>query len=247
MSFLTIRFYGGLNYFLPPKIRQVPFRHVFTGQPTVKELVESLGVPHTEVDLILVDGVSAGFDRQLRDGERVSVYPAFRSFDVSEVTLVRPEPLPEIRFVLDVHLGKLASYLRMAGFDTLYSRSASDCELADCSASERRILLTFDRGLLKRKNVVYGYCVRSREPATQLREVLDRFGLSDRLRPFSRCMSCNGVLERAAKAEVFDRLPEKVREYADEFTVCRSCGRIYWKGSHYEKMKEIIKKAISSD
>ncbi|MBP1743932.1 MAG: hypothetical protein H6Q58_910 [Firmicutes bacterium] len=247
MSFLTIRFYGGLNYFLPPQIRQIPFRHSFTGQPTVKDLVESFGVPHAEVDLILVDGVSARFDRQLRGGEKVSVYPAFRSIDVSAVTLVRPEPLTEIRFVLDVHLGKLASYLRMAGFDTLYSSSALDSELAERSALERRILLTFDRGLLKRKNVMYGYCVRSRDPATQLKEVLNHFGLSDSLHPFSRCMICNGVLQHVAKDEVFERLPEKVREYADDFTVCRGCGRIYWKGTHFERMSELIKKAISSE
>jgi uncharacterized protein with PIN domain len=247
MSFLTIRFYGSLNYFLPPHRRQIPFCQSFNGQPTVKELVESLEVPHTEVDLILIDGVSADFDQQLRGCERISVYPAFRSIDVSAVSRVRPEPLPEIRFVLDVHLGKLASYLRMAGFDTRYSNSAPDIELAECSASERRILLTFDRGLLKRKNVMYGYCVRSRAPAEQLKEVLDHFGLSDRLHPFSRCMRCNGVLEQVAKAEVFDRLPEKVREYAEDFTVCRGCGKIYWKGTHYERMNKIIEKAISSD
>ena len=247
MSLLTIRFYGGLNYFLPPQRKQIPFCQPFIGQPTVKELVESIGVPHTEVDLILIDGVSAGFDQQLRGGERISVYPAFRSIDVSAVTRVRPDPLPEIRFVLDVHLGKLASYLRMAGFDTRYSSSAQDSALAECSASERRVLLTFDRGLLKRKNVMYGYCVRSRDPAEQLKEVLDHFGLTERLNPFSRCMICNGVLEHVAKTEVLDSIPEKVREYAEDFTVCRGCGRIYWKGTHYERMKKIIEKAISSD
>jgi uncharacterized protein with PIN domain len=247
MNVLTVRFYGGLNYFLPQQRKQIPFCQSFNGQPTVKELVESLGVPHTEVDLILIDGVSAGFDQQLRGGERISVYPAFRSIDVSAVTRVRPEPLPQIRFLLDVHLGKLASYLRMAGFDTRYSSSAPDSELAERSASERRILLTFDRGLLKRKNVMHGYCVRSRDPATQLKEVLDHFGLSDKLHPFSRCMRCNGVLEHVVKTEVYDRLPEKVREYAEDFTICRGCGRIYWKGTHYERMIETIEKAISSD
>lgn len=246
MSFLTIRFYGGLNYFLPPQKRQTQFCQSFTGQPTVKELVESIGVPHTEVDLILIDGVSAGFDQQLRGGESISVYPAFMSIDVSALTLVRPEPLPESRFVLDVHLGKLAQHLRMVGFDTLYSSSASDSDLAECSASERRILLTFDRGLLKRKNVLHGYCVRSRDPAEQLKEVIEHFDLWDKLQPFSRCMRCNGVLEHVSKAQVFDRLPEKVREYADDFTICSGCGRIYWKGTHYERMNKFIKKAISS-
>jgi uncharacterized protein with PIN domain len=152
--------------------------------------------------------------------------------------------MSEIRFVLDVHLGKLASYLRMAGFDSLYSNSASDAELADRSACERRILLTFDRELLKRKNVIYGYSVRSRDPEEQLSEVLNHFELLNILRPFSRCMKCNGVLEVVTKAEVYPLLPVKVREYPDEFTRCQGCGRIYWKGTHYERMNELIKKAI---
>lgn len=240
MNFATIRFYSELNDFLPKEQRQLNFDHYFNGNPTVKELIESLGVPHAEIDLILIDGVSADFTKQLNGGERISVYPAFKSFDISPLTLVAPEPLSEIRFVLDVHLGKLASYLRMAGFDSLYSNSVSDEELADCSASERRILLTFDRELLKRKNVIYGYSVRSRDPKEQLAEVLNHFGLLNSLRPFSRCMMCNGVLEKVPKAEVYPFLPLKVREYPDEFTRCKGCSRIYWKGTHYERMNKFL-------
>jgi uncharacterized protein len=240
MNFVTLRFYSELNDFLPKEQRQLNFDHYFNGNPTIKELIESLGVPHTEIDLILIDGVSADFTKQLTGGERISVYPPFKCFDISSLTLVKPEPLSEIQFVLDVHLGKLASYLRMAGFDSLHSNSVSDEELADCSTRERRILLTFDRGLLKRKNVLYGYIVRSRDPKEQLAEVLNHFGLLNRLRPFSRCMICNGVLEKVLKAEVYPLLPAKVREYPDEFTRCQGCRKIYWKGTHYERMNKFL-------
>jgi len=244
MNFVTIRFYSELNDFIPKKHRQLAFRHSFNGKPTVKELFESLGVPHTEVGLILIDGVSSDFTKQLMGVENISVYPAFSSFDISSVTLVMPEPLSEIRFVLDVHLGKLASYLRMAGFDSLYSNSASDKELADRSSLESRILLTFDRELLKRKNVVYGYSVRSRDPEEQLTEVLNHFGLLNSLRPFSRCMICNGVLENVPKAQVYPLLPAKVREYPDEFKQCQGCGRIYWKGTHFVRMNKFLKQLL---
>jgi len=244
LNFVTVRFYSELNDFIPKKHRQLPISHSFNGNPTVKELIESLGVPHTEVELILIDGVSSDFTKQLMGGENISVYPAFKIFDISSVTLVMPEPLSEIRFVLDVHLGKLASYLRMAGFDSLYSNSASDVELADRSALERRILLTFDRELLKRKSVVYGYNVRSRDPEEQISEVLNHFSLLNSLRPFSRCMICNGVLEAVPKAEVYTILPVKVREYPDEFTRCQGCGRIYWKGTHYERMNKFLKQLL---
>jgi len=246
MANVIIRFYGELNDFLPKPQRQLPLSHSISGSPTVKEVIESLEVPHTEVDLVLVDGTTAGFGRQLKGGEIISVYPAFRSLDISHVTLVRPEPLKETRFVLDVHLGKLASYLRMAGFDSVYSTEASDEQLAEISAAEGRILLTFDRGLLKRKNVIYGCCVRSRQPKEQFMEVIRRFGLENSIRPFTRCMSCNGVLEPVPREEVLDRIPERVKDFAEEFTMCRSCGRIYWKGTHYDRMVKFIEKAISS-
>ncbi|HYE83164.1 MAG TPA: Mut7-C RNAse domain-containing protein [Clostridia bacterium] len=241
MNCIVIRFYGDLNYFLHPNQRQLAFSHFFNEQPSVKDIIESLGVPHTEVDLLLIDGKSADFSQKLHGGERVAVYPVFKSLDISAVTQVRPETLSEFRFILDVHLGKLASYLRMLGFDTLYSNAASGDQLADCSSSDRRILLTFDRELLKRKKVVYGYCVRSRDPNLQLVEVLNRFELFDRLHPFVRCMLCNGILKPVPKEDVLSLLPENVRLYFDEFHQCQSCGHVYWKGSHYEHMMDFVR------
>jgi len=247
MNSVSIRFYGELNDFLSPDLKYDTFDHSFYGQRAVKDLIESLGVPHPEVDLILIDGESADFSRKLLGGERVSVYPLFSSLNISAVTRVRPVPLAEFRFILDVHLGKLAAYLRMAGFDTLYNNDAPDDKLADISAAEGRILLTFDRVLLKRSSVVYGYCVRSRDPAMQLKEVLKHFDLFGHLQPFERCMRCNTVLQTVPKEEVLNRLPEKVRDSLNEFHLCKGCDRIYWKGTHYRRMSDFLKGLVEAN
>ena len=239
-SMAYIRFYAELNDFLPSHKRQVTFTHSFSGTPAVKDLIESLGVPHTEVDLILVNGQSVDFSRQVKDGDRISVYPVFESLDISPVLQVRPEPLRETRFILDTHLGRLASYLRMLGFDTLYRNSYTDKELAEISSAEWRILLTRDRGLLKRSIVTHGYLVRSMEPRDQVEEVLSRFDLFNSIRPFTRCMQCNQELTGASTDEVKDQVPERVLEYCSEFSRCPGCERIYWKGTHYREMINFI-------
>lgn len=246
MQFITIRFYGELNDFLPQDMRQQPVQHILAGRPAVKDVIESLGVPHPEVDLLLINGCSACFSERLYGGERVAVYPVFKAIDVSAATRVRPDPLAEIRFVLDCHLGKLASYLRMFGFDSLFSNEADDDKLACISADEGRVLLTRDRGLLKRSKVVYGYWVRSLDPAWQLSEVLTRFELYEHARPFERCMRCNEVLAPITKNAVFSRLPEKVREYCHVFHRCPDCGRIYWQGTHYEHMLEFVESILKN-
>lgn len=141
--------------------------------------------------------------------------------------------------MLDGHLDRLAAYLRLLGFEAFYERNLPDEVLARISNKERRILLTRDRGLLKRSQVTYGYLVRETEPRRQLAEVLDRFDLWGTARPFSRCLRCNGELA-AAKEEVADRLPPKVRERCREFSRCRGCGRVYWKGSHYDRLARLV-------
>ncbi|MCX5780671.1 MAG: twitching motility protein PilT [Firmicutes bacterium] len=246
MNCVTIRFYAELNDLISPERRQVAFSPCFDGPRSVKDLIESLGVPHTEVDLILVDGKSAGFSWLIRGGERIAVYPHFKTLDITDVTAVRPHPLSEFRFALDTHLGKLAAYLRMLGFDTYYSNVVSDAELANISSSEQRVILTCDRGLLKRNQVVYGYCVQARDPAEQVVEVLRRFDIGSKLQPFQRCMACNGVLRPVPKEEVFCQLPAEVRKYCDEFNICPECSRVYWKGTHYEHMQEFILELLAS-
>ena len=179
-------------------------------------MIEAIGVPHTEVDLILANGESVDFDYLVENGDYVSVYPVFESVDITPLLRVRPRPLRVVRFVLDVHLGRLATYLRMIGFDALYPADYRDEELARISAEEQYILLTRDRGLLKRGQVTHGYWVRATEPRRQLVEVLRRFDLFGQTAPFRRCLRCNSLLEPVRKEEIVGRLPPKIRQCYDE-------------------------------
>jgi uncharacterized protein with PIN domain len=241
MKRAIFRFYAELNDFLKPERRHQDFEHSFWGNPSVKDTVEALGAPHTEVDLILVNGTSVDFSHALQDGDRVSVYPVFEGLDIGPVVRLRPEPLRDPRFVLDIHLGRLAAYLRMLGFDTLYSNDFHDEQLVELSLGEERLLLTKDRGLLKRSIITHGYFVRAIEPRKQILEVLERFDLFSLAAPFSRCMHCNGLLQHVSKKEVLDQLPPKTRDAYDDFQRCTDCQRIYWKGSHYERMQSFIR------
>jgi hypothetical protein len=240
----TFRFYAGLNDFLPPRRRGVSFEQAFCGAPTVKDLIEAQGVPHPEVDLVLADGEPVDFGWAVEDGARVSVYPAFVSIDVAPLTRVRPPPLEDVRFVLDGHLGRLARYLRMAGFDALWQHDARDEELARASSGSRRILVTRDLGLLKRREVSHGYWVRATDPAQQLGELVRRFDLSPLTAPFQRCLRCNTRLEPVAKAAIAERLPPRVRERHDAFTRCPSCDRLYWPGTHQQRMTRLLESAL---
>jgi len=238
MNRAVFRFYEELNDFLPQGQRRVSFEHDFFGNPAVKDTVEALGVPHAEVDLILVNGESVTFAYHLQDGDRVAVYPVFESLDLSGTTRLRERPLREPTFILDVHLGKLARYLRLFGFDSSYRNNFKDEEIIRIAAEERRIILTRDLGILKNGRVTHGYWLRSQEPLEQLRELFERLDLAGCTRPFTRCPVCNGLLERRAKGSV--DLPSATRACYDEFAQCRSCGHVYWKGSHYGALRALI-------
>lgn len=241
MPDITFRFYEELNDFLPPERRKRDFTVPYRERTSVKDMIESTGVPHTEVDLILVDGKTVDFTYIVRPGDRISVYPQFESFDISSLNRLRPAPLRTTRFVLDTHLGKLARYLRLLGFDTLYKNDWDDAKLAQIAAlGKKRIILTRDHGLLKRKQVTHGYFVRSDKPAQQAREVLARFDLYRIAQPFSRCTQCNGLIQPAHKRELLDHLPPRVAGRCDEFAECGGCGRICWKGSHYGRMGQVV-------
>ncbi|MBN1439063.1 MAG: Mut7-C ubiquitin/RNAse domain-containing protein [Anaerolineales bacterium] len=244
MSRATFRFYAELNDFLPPARRGKAFSHAFQERAGAKDAIESLGVPHTEVDLILVNGRSVDFQHPLHDGDSVSVYPVFESLDIRPVLRLRPEPLRRPAFILDGHLGRLAAYLRLLGFDTLYRNDFADGELAERSAAEGRILLSRDRGLLKRSIVTRGYCVRSDSPRRQLREIVDRFDLARNCAPFRRCLACNGLLAPAEQQAVADGVPPGIRERFDEFYRCGGCGRIFWPGSHYARLQSILREVL---
>ena len=240
----TLRFYAELNDFLLPEDRDRSVERPFTVRPSIKDLIEAAGVPHTEVDLLLVNGESVDFAYPVRDGDRISVYPVFESLDIAAVTRVRPEPLRKLRFVLDVHLGRLASYLRLAGFDTVYRNDFDDTELAGIAAGGR-VLLTRDQGLLKRRAVTRGYWLRATAPRTQLAEVLRRFDLSGAVRPFCRCLRCNARVRHVPKADVVTELPPRTRQYYDEFFRCQGCDRIYWRGGHFDTLRALLEHAIN--
>lgn len=241
------RFYGELNDFLPRdrRFQSVVVRFDLPGP--VKDMIEGLGVPHPEVDLILANGQSVDFSYLVRDGDRISVYPVFESLDIASLVRVRPQPLRDPRFVLDAHLGRLAAYLRMLGFDALYRKDFTDHELAAVSAAQRRILLTRDAGLLKHRVVTHGYWLRATDPREQLREVVRRFDLAGRVAPFTRCMRCNTPLEEAPEEAVATTVPPVARSRCREFRRCPSCARLYWPGSHYRRMRSFMQALGFSD
>jgi uncharacterized protein with PIN domain len=241
----TFRFYAELNDFLPASRRFTSFTHHFGLPASVKDIIESMGVPHTEVGLILRNHAPITFSHPVRDGDRISVYPAFQTIDITSPLELRP-PLQETRFVLDTHLGRLATYLRMLGFDASYENSQEDKELARISHHEERILLTRDCGLLKRSEVVHGYFVRATEPRQQVAEVLRRFKLFSAASPFRRCLRCNVRLNSVAKQTIIGRLQARTQHYFDDFHTCPVCNRIYWPGSHYQHMQRFVQRILAA-
>ena len=236
----TFRFYGELNDFLPRDRRGREFTTPCARMATTKHMIEALGVPHTEVELVLLNGESAGFDALLREGDRVAVYPKFEAFDVTPLLRVREQPLRDTRFVADVHLRPLAGLLRMMGFDTLYDSGLADDEIERIAAAQGRIVLTRDRGLLKRRGITHGCYVRALRPEQQLRELFERLDLARSARPFTLCPRCNTRLIAIDKAHLEQRLPPAVLERHDRFGTCESCGRVYWEGVHWQRVRALV-------
>ncbi|MDD5366885.1 MAG: Mut7-C RNAse domain-containing protein [Gallionellaceae bacterium] len=236
----SFRFYEELNDFLAPERRYRTFASTCAEAASAKHMIEALGVPHTEVELILVNGESVGFDHRLQEGDRVAVYPKFEALDVTPLLRLRARPLRDTRFVADAHLGGLARLLRMAGFDTLYDNHFQDAEIVGIANREGRIVLSRDRELLKRREVSHGCYVHAIETKVQLREIVERLDLSRSARPFRLCLECNAPLHPVAKAAVLDRLPERVRAEQTRFSACDLCGRVYWEGSHWRAMRQVL-------
>jgi hypothetical protein len=230
------RFYEELNDFLPLEQRKRTSLYLFSGHPGIKDPIEVFGVPHTEVDLIVVNGQSVGFDYQLQAGDRVAVYPVFETLDITSLVKLREKPLRNPRFVLDVNLGKLAKRMRMLGFDSLYRNDYKDADVVNIAVNDQRIVLTRDRRLLYNRQIDHGYWVRAVDLEAQAAEVLRRFDLYGLIHPFTRCMVCNGVLAPVAKADIWDRLEPKTKLYYKDFHQCADCQRIYWQGTHMKNM-----------
>ena len=238
---LRFHFQGDLPFFVRPNRGQAEVIRQLCEKTSIKDAIEACGVPHPEVDLILVDGQPVDFSYQLQAPARIDVYP-----------VSVPEPFPgrrlqdreQARFVADGHLGKLTRDLRLLGVDVAYSALASDRELLAIAVAEDRGLLTRDRPLLMHAAVRAGYYPRSQQAEEQTREVIARFRLRDRIAPFSRCLHCNGRLAAVPKEEVLEQLEPLTKIYYDTFRRCQQCGRIYWGGSHFERLQKRIKQLL---
>ena len=241
MATATFRFYEELNDFLAPGRRRREFSVPCARAATTKHMIEALGVPHTEVELIMLNGESVGLDVLLHDGDRVAVYPKFETFDVTPLLRVRAEPLRETRFVADVHLRPLALLLRMMGFDTLYDNGFADDEIERISASQGRIVLTRDRDLLKRRGITHGCYLHAPRAEQQLRELFERLDLARSARPFTLCPRCNAPLSDVAKSDVEDRLPPRLAERYERLRACGTCGRVFWEGAHWQRLREQLR------
>jgi uncharacterized protein len=247
MAVVYFEFYAELNYFLPSNKREVKIAHFLGDKASVKDVIESLGIPHPEVDCIQANDGYVDFSYIVEDGDDIKVYPITVGSSLEASVSVRPKPLSTIRFVLDIHLGKLATSLRLLGFDTLYwNNDCGDEELAHISSTQERILLTRDKGLLMRGAVTHGYYMRQTNPQKQIVEVMQRFNLFELVSPFCRCIRCNGLLRPVAKELVFEDLPESVRSLNHEFRRCEDCGQVYWKGSHYQKLQQFIESVMGN-
>jgi len=230
MSQAIYNFHQGLDFFLSREARGEPLQVAFKGRQSVKHLIEALGVPHTEVGRIQVNGQQSDLGYITQDGDQVEVWPNLPGC-----------PFDPPRFLLDSHLGRLAAHLRMLGFDCLYRNDYDDEQLAHFAAGDNRILLSRDRHLLMRKILRFGYSPRSLDPLEQLREVVRRYDLAERIQPFRRCIRCNGLLEPVDKRDVLARLEPLTRKYFNDFAICQDCDQVYWQGSHYERMLRLIR------
>ncbi|SDB36587.1 hypothetical protein SAMN05660653_01732 [Desulfonatronum thiosulfatophilum] len=214
---------------------------------SVKDVIEAVGPPHTEVGEILLDGVPVGFDAVVEAGFELNVFPIAAPWDVAKATLLRPNPLPSLAFLVDENVHRLAELLRMIGMDAAGCRGMSDAAIAAESARSGRVLLSRDHRLLRRSRVVFGRLVRAHRPWDQLKEIVDLFGLASDIKAFSRCIHCNIRLEPRAKADVADRLEPLTSRYYQTFHECPACRRIYWAGSHHQRMVANLKAHGISD
>jgi uncharacterized protein with PIN domain len=235
------RFYAELNDFLSLEKKQVLFAYSFKGNPAVKDTIEAIGVPHTAIDIILANGKSVKFSYLLQDGDFISVYPIFKKLDITDVIHLQKKLPDKLKFIVDVHLGKLAKYLRMLGFDVIYQNNYRTTEILNMAVTEKRIILTKSIALLKNEAAKLGCWIRAKYLVKQLIEVIHHFNLITKIKPFSRCMLCNGIIKEVAKKSIIDKLPKKTDQYFKDFGQCKLCGKIYWQGSHYHNMQIFIK------
>ena len=243
----SLRFYNELNEILPENRRSSYIEAEFTEKRSVKDMIEALGVPHTEIDVILANGRSVDFGYILKDGDRICVYPVCETPDISDVIHLKPIPGCRSRFVADINIRDIVRYMRALGLDVYFNPSSSARDIIGISKKEDRIILTRSKKLLKHNDAVLGILLRRGPLEEQVRDVIQRLGIREEVKPFSRCLKCNSFLKDVNKSDIEERLPQKTRAYCDKYAICMSCNKIYWEGSHVVEMKRVIKEILKSN
>jgi uncharacterized protein with PIN domain len=247
MATVTFTIHGNLLQLLKKRHGTVTtFTHEFERRASIKDVIESLGIPHPVIGNLTVNGLEVGFDYILLNNDKVETFPLIPPVNPLIPTRLRPDPLESIRFIVDVNVGRLALLLRMFGFDTLYGNDMRDTLLVEIASLQDRIILTRDISLLKRKHVMHGYLVREQEPEKQLIEILLLYDLGGMAAPLNRCIPCNGLLVPVDKETIINRLEPLTKKYYHSFHICQECEKIYWTGSHQQKMKKFIDNVLKA-
>ncbi|MDZ7761906.1 MAG: Mut7-C RNAse domain-containing protein [Desulfovermiculus sp.] len=245
MASCTLHFHGQLPELLTTSCQNGAVHYVLTRRASIKDIVESLGPPHTEIGGISVHNQTADFNLIPQPGQDIHIHPLQPPVNPCLPSLLRPQPLPGMRFIVDVNVGKLARLLRILGLDAAFHWSWRDGHIAQMAELEERLVLSRDHGLLKRKQVQWGHLIRAQTPKEQLLEVISFFGLKPPFALFSRCLACNTPLQPVKKKDIEHRLKPKTKRYYQRFHLCPDCGRIYWQGSHHQHMQAWLQETIS--
>lgn len=241
---VRLNLHGDLDFFVRSGARGRRIERSLSEKTSVKDVIEACGVPHPEIDLILVNGQPVDFHYGITNAADIEIYPVGpQSTQFKEKRL---QLATNAAFVADGHLGQLARNLRLLGFDVAYDPRAEDRQLLDTMEREKRALLTRDRRLLMHGMVKTGYCPRSQDPDEQTVEVIRRFDLLGSIAPFTRCLRCNALLRKVSKTEVIERLELLTKTYYEQFRRCTGCGKIYWAGSHFSKLQKRLQKIRAS-
>ncbi len=244
MPKVALRFYSELNDLLPDHRKNTDFEAEFKDKRSVKDIIEAFGVPHTEVDIIIANGESIDFKYILQGGDQISVYPAFEKPNIQNILHLCPAPPFKTRFIVDINLGDIVKLMRVLGFDVYYDQDLSNQNIIELSKKDDRIIITKSRKLLKFKDVAYGLLLHSGTTEAQIKDIIYRLEIKDKVRPFSRCLRCNGILSSVPKEEIEDRIPPKTRSFCDQYSHCESCNKIYWEGTHVFEMRKVIDRIL---
>ena len=238
---VEIVLHGSLTDFISAKDKEKTSLIInFKLSPSAKDVIEAQGIPHTAIYKLQVNGSKKSLDYHIRAGDTLKVFP-FEMADPGDYVTVYSSPSA---FIANGHVAKLGRDLRLLGLDTLIETNSGDQRIINLSNKERRMILTRDLNLLKNGSARFGYWVRSTDPEMQLKEVLHRFDLRKQMKPFTRCTTCNGLLKEVSLEKIADKVPPKVKEWCSKYKQCNRCGKIYWKGSHYEKLKEKVEQVV---